>query len=159
MDQLAALRLFVHISKSIAAAGRSLGLSTTTASKRLQDLESVLNVSLVDRTTRQLALTEAGERLMSRSAGLLDELQTAFLEAKESPGLLIAASAAATTPGRADRAYVTRRDDERTAKTAPCGSRACTIKSAPGVSIEQLRMTSPRFAIRFAAVSMSSTVT
>ena len=41
MDQLAALRLFIHVArhKSISSAGRALGLSTTTASKRLQDLE------------------------------------------------------------------------------------------------------------------------
>jgi DNA-binding transcriptional LysR family regulator len=85
MDQLAALRLFIHVarSKSISSAGRALGLSTTTASKRLQDLEATLDVRLVDRTTRQLALTEAGERLLARSADLLDELQSAFAEARE----------------------------------------------------------------------------
>jgi DNA-binding transcriptional LysR family regulator len=85
MDQLAALRLFIHVArhKSISAAGRALGLSTTTASKRLQDLEANLGVRLVDRTTRQLALTEAGERLLARSADMLDELQSAFTEARE----------------------------------------------------------------------------
>ena len=50
----------------------ALGLSTTTASKRLQDLESTLEVRLVDRNTRQLAPTEAGERLLARSADMLD---------------------------------------------------------------------------------------
>lgn len=86
MDQLAALRLFIHVArnKSISAAGRALGLSTTTASKRLQDLEAALGVRLVDRTTRQLALTEAGGRLLARSANMLDELQSAFAEARES---------------------------------------------------------------------------
>lgn len=85
MDQLAALRLFVSVarSKSISSAGRMLGLSTTTASKRLQDLEAALGVRLVDRTTRQLALTEAGERLLARSADMLDEIQSAFAEARE----------------------------------------------------------------------------
>lgn len=85
MDQLAALRLFVQVarSKSISSAGRALGLSTTAASKRLQDLEVMLDVRLVDRTTRQLALTEAGERLLARSADMLGELQSAFAEARE----------------------------------------------------------------------------
>lgn len=84
MDQLAALRLFVHIarSESISSAGRALGLSATIASKRLQDLETVLGVRLVDRTTRQLALTEAGERLLARSADMLDEIQSALAGAK-----------------------------------------------------------------------------
>ena len=85
MDQLAALRLFVHVarSKSISSAGRALGLSTTTASKRLQDFEAMLDVRLVDRTTRQLALTEAGELLLARSGDMLDEIQSAFAEARE----------------------------------------------------------------------------
>ena len=85
MDQLAALRLFIQIarSKSISSAGRALGLSTTSASKRLQDLEAALGVRLVDRTTRQLALTEAGERLLARSADMLEEIQSAFAEARE----------------------------------------------------------------------------
>ena len=85
MDQLAALRLFIQIarSKTISSAGRALGLSTTSASKRLQDLEAALGVRLVDRTTRQLALTEAGERLLARSADMLEEIQSAFAEARE----------------------------------------------------------------------------
>ncbi|GAC1434161.1 MAG: LysR family transcriptional regulator [Burkholderiaceae bacterium] len=85
MDQLAALRLFIHVarSKNISSAGRALGLSTTTASKRLQDFEALLGVRLVDRTTRQVSLTEAGERLLARSADMLDELQSAFAEARE----------------------------------------------------------------------------
>ena len=45
------------------SAAGALGLSTTTASKRLQDLESTL---------RQLVPTEAGERLLARSADMLD---------------------------------------------------------------------------------------
>jgi DNA-binding transcriptional LysR family regulator len=40
-------------SKSISSAGRALGLSTTMASKRLQDLEATLDVRLVDRTTQR----------------------------------------------------------------------------------------------------------
>lgn len=85
MDQLAALKLFVQVARleSISAAGRSLGLSTTAASKRLQDLEAALQVKLVDRTTRQLALTEAGQRLYARSTDVLAELESAFTDARE----------------------------------------------------------------------------
>ncbi len=85
MDQLAALRLFVHIARlrSISAAARALGLSTTAASKRLLDLEASLNTRLVDRTTRQLALTEAGLRLFVRAVDALGALDTAFTEARE----------------------------------------------------------------------------
>lgn len=85
MDQLAALRLFVYIARlrSISAAARALGLSTTAASKRLQDLESALNTRLVDRTTRQLALTEAGQRLYARAVDTLSALDAAFTQARE----------------------------------------------------------------------------
>lgn len=85
MDQLAALRLFVHIARlrSISAAARALGVSTTAASKRLQDLEADLKTRLVDRTTRQLALTEAGQRLFARAVDVLGALDTAFTEARE----------------------------------------------------------------------------
>ena len=85
MDQLSALRLFVQVArlKSISAAGRALGLSTTAASKRLQDLEAALRVKLVDRTTRQLALTESGQRLLDRTVDLLGELDAALAEARE----------------------------------------------------------------------------
>lgn len=85
MDQLAALRLFVHIARlrSISAAARALGVSTTAASKRLQDLEADLKTRLVDRTTRQLALTEAGQRLFARAVDVLGTLDAAFTEARE----------------------------------------------------------------------------
>lgn len=85
VDQLAALRLFVQIARlrSISAAARALGLSTTAASRRLQDLEAALATRLVDRTTRQLALTEPGQRLFARAVDALGTLDAAFTEARE----------------------------------------------------------------------------
>jgi len=85
VDQLAALRLFVHIARlrSISAAARALGVSTTAASKRLQELETDLKTRLVDRTTRQLSLTEAGQRLFARAVDVLGALDTAVTEARE----------------------------------------------------------------------------
>lgn len=44
-----------------AAAGRSLGVPKSKLSRRLGDLESRLGVRLLQRTTRKLSLTEAGE--------------------------------------------------------------------------------------------------
>lgn len=85
MDHLAALRLFVRVvdAGTISAAGRSLGLSTTAASKRLQDLEAALKVRLLDRTTRHLAVTETGRLLYARLSVLLGELDAALREAAE----------------------------------------------------------------------------
>jgi DNA-binding transcriptional LysR family regulator len=85
MDRLTALRLFLRAAerRSISGAGRALGLSSTAASKGLQDLEAELGVRLLSRTTRQLAPTEAGEALYQRLAPLLGELDAALRDAKE----------------------------------------------------------------------------
>jgi len=85
LDRLSALRLFVRVVEagSISGAGRSLGMSTTAASKRLQDLEAELRVRLLDRTTRAVSATEAGRHLYERVAALLDELDGAMRAAGE----------------------------------------------------------------------------
>ncbi len=85
MDQLSALRLFVRVvdAGSITGAGRSLGMSSTAASKRLQDLEAELRVRLLDRTTRSVSATEAGRHLYDRVSVLLDDLDAALRQAGE----------------------------------------------------------------------------
>jgi DNA-binding transcriptional LysR family regulator len=59
---------------SLTGAARELGLSLSAVSKRLQQLESRLGVSLAARTTRRLALTVEGERYLRRGAMILDDL-------------------------------------------------------------------------------------
>jgi DNA-binding transcriptional LysR family regulator len=83
LDLLSAMKLFVRVVESgtISAAGRSLGLSTTAASKRIQDLEAALKVRLLQRTTRHVSLTEAGRHLYERLAVLLGELDAAISQA------------------------------------------------------------------------------
>jgi DNA-binding transcriptional LysR family regulator len=85
MDRLTAFRLFLRTLDrgGIAAAGRSLGLSATAASRTLRELEDELAVRLFDRTTRHVAPTEAGRRLAGRIAPLLDSLDAAMVEARE----------------------------------------------------------------------------
>lgn len=82
MDRLSAMRLFRRVVETgtISAAGRSLGLSTTAASKRIQDLEADLSARLLDRTTRHATPTEAGRHLYRRVTPLLDELDAALSE-------------------------------------------------------------------------------
>lgn len=88
MDRLSALRLFLRVVEtgSITGAGRSLGMSSTAASKRLQDLEAELKVRLLDRTTRTVSATEAGRHLYDRLSGLLDDLDGALRQAGELHG-------------------------------------------------------------------------
>lgn len=85
MDRLTVLRLFLRTLDrgGIAAAGRTLGLSPTAASRALRDLEHDLALRLLDRTTRHVAPTEAGRRLAARIVPLLDGLDAAMVEARE----------------------------------------------------------------------------
>ncbi len=62
---------------SISGAGRSLGLSSTAASRWVQELEATLKARLLQRTTRNVAPTEAGRVLFERVSPLLQELDAA----------------------------------------------------------------------------------
>lgn len=62
MDRLKTINTFVQIAQSLSLskAAEELGISRALASNHLKLLENHLGVRLVNRTTRQLALTEAG---------------------------------------------------------------------------------------------------
>ena len=64
MREFAAIPVFVAVVENggFSAASRSLGVSKSAVSKRINQLESYLGVLLLHRTTRKLSLTEAGER-------------------------------------------------------------------------------------------------
>lgn len=64
---------------SMSAAGRELGLSPAVISKRIRRLEERLGVRLMQRTTRQFALTEEGEGYYDRVVAIL----TSIAEAEE----------------------------------------------------------------------------
>ena len=59
---------------SFSAAGRELRLSAPSVSRIIAELEADMGVRLFNRTTRQINLTDAGLEFVSRSSGLLDEL-------------------------------------------------------------------------------------
>ncbi len=71
--------LFVTVAESgsLSAAARALRISPAMVSKRLQKLENRLGVTLVHRTTRRLALTEAGERFRDDLSTILVSLDAA----------------------------------------------------------------------------------
>ena len=74
LDRLTLLETFVRIAErgGISAAARDLGLSQSSASRRLHELETRLGTTLVQRTTHSLALSEAGEALLVDARELLD---------------------------------------------------------------------------------------
>ncbi|HYF58145.1 MAG TPA: LysR family transcriptional regulator [Burkholderiaceae bacterium] len=60
-----------------AAAGRSLGVPKSRLSRRIADLEARLGVRLLQRTTRKLSLTEAGEIFHRHCAAVREEAEAA----------------------------------------------------------------------------------
>jgi DNA-binding transcriptional LysR family regulator len=78
---LAEISAFVSVLEraSFAGAAKQLGLSPPRVSELVRNLEERLRVRLVERTTRSVAATEAGERLLTRLRPVLDEY-TAALE-------------------------------------------------------------------------------
>ncbi|MEZ4400492.1 MAG: LysR family transcriptional regulator [Kofleriaceae bacterium] len=78
-DRLADLRTFARIvdAGSLAAAARTLRLSTNAVSRRLMKLEDDLGVRLAHRTTRALALTDEGRALYARAVRVVAELDAA----------------------------------------------------------------------------------
>jgi DNA-binding transcriptional LysR family regulator len=79
-DDLDGISTFVAVAeaKGFRAAGARLGVSGSAVSQALRRLEERLGVALVQRTTRSVRLTEAGERLYASVRPALDEVRAAI---------------------------------------------------------------------------------
>jgi len=77
MRSLQPLLAFAETAKrgNFAAASRDLGCTPSTLAKAVARLEKQLGVRLFHRTTRQVTLTDDGQRLFSRSQRVLAELE------------------------------------------------------------------------------------
>lgn len=64
---------------SFAAAAKTLGVTRSAVCRRVDQLERRLGVRLLDRTTRRLSLTEAGETLHARAVDILNRIAEAEL--------------------------------------------------------------------------------
>lgn len=73
------MRIFMRVVEAggFAEAARQLDLSVSKASRAVTQLERELNVRLLHRTTRSLALTAAGERYMERCREILERVDAA----------------------------------------------------------------------------------
>jgi DNA-binding transcriptional LysR family regulator len=82
MDRLAGIPAFegVVAAGSFAGAARALGLSVAAVSKQVRALEDRLGVRLLHRTTRQVRLTDAGQRFHERCQRILADLDDAERE-------------------------------------------------------------------------------
>lgn len=79
MENLADIAVFVQVvdTGSFTAAAEQLNVSKAVVSKYVTRLEQRLGARLLQRTTRRLTLTEAGEALYAKSSGALAELADA----------------------------------------------------------------------------------
>lgn len=71
---------------SFTAAARALRLSTPSISRLIGEQEADLDVRLFNRTTRRVALTEAGEQFLRRSNLILEELDALREDVRERHG-------------------------------------------------------------------------
>jgi DNA-binding transcriptional LysR family regulator len=79
-NDLESVAVFVSVVKegSFSAAARELGLTPSAVSKRIAGLEDGLGVSLLRRTTRMIALTDAGQdffEICSRSLSAISDAE------------------------------------------------------------------------------------
>ena len=85
MIDLNDLALFHQVVRagSFAEASRRLGVPSNTLSRRIEQFEAALDTRLLQRTTRRMALTDAGQALFDRSVGPVEDALTAIRELRD----------------------------------------------------------------------------
>lgn len=79
MNELTDMEIFARVvtAGGMSAAGREMGLSPAVISKRIRRLEERLGARLLQRTTRQITLTEEGHGYYERVVGILASIEDA----------------------------------------------------------------------------------
>jgi DNA-binding transcriptional LysR family regulator len=94
VDRLAAMEMFVRVvqERSFSSAARQLGVSKSVVSKAITELEDRLGAQLLNRTTRQMSLTEVGHSYHERCTTILEQVseteQIVSAHARTPKGLL-----------------------------------------------------------------------
>jgi DNA-binding transcriptional LysR family regulator len=85
MDILQTMRIFSRVVEagSFTAAARHFNATTASMSRAVSDLETHLRTRLLNRTTRRIQLTEAGERYLQRCLEILAYVDQAEAEASD----------------------------------------------------------------------------
>lgn len=79
MDRLQSMRVFTKVVElgSFARAAQQLDMSNAVVTRYVADLESHLGTRLLNRTTRSLSLTDAGETYLQRCQQILEDVEEA----------------------------------------------------------------------------------
>lgn len=79
MDRIDAMNVFVTVveTRSLSAASRKLRMPLPTVSRKVSDLESHLKARLLNRSTRQLTLTDAGAAYLTACKRILEDVSDA----------------------------------------------------------------------------------
>jgi DNA-binding transcriptional LysR family regulator len=85
MDTFRNMKIFVEVAESgsFTAAARRLERTTVYVSRSVAELETHLRTRLLNRTTRRVALTAAGERYLQRCQEIMDSVTLAEVEASD----------------------------------------------------------------------------
>lgn len=88
MDTLTRMRAFIDVveAEGFSAAGRKIGRSKALLSKYVRELEDQLGALLLNRTTRQFSLTEAGHTYYRRAAEIVREIDSLSDAVRDSSG-------------------------------------------------------------------------
>ena len=88
MDSLELIRAFREVATqgNFSRAAARLGISKATASKYVAELETRFGVRLLNRSTRSVSLTDAGEVLLERTAPMIEMVEMTLAEMTERAG-------------------------------------------------------------------------
>ncbi|NVK34630.1 MAG: LysR family transcriptional regulator [Rhodobacteraceae bacterium] len=86
MDALTRMRCFIQVvdSKGFSAAAREMGKSKALVSKYIGELEDELGARLLNRTTRQVSLTEVGEAYYKETTDILQRIDDLHVSVQSS---------------------------------------------------------------------------
>lgn len=103
MDRMTSIATFVKIAEAggFAAAARKLGVSPSTVTTQIQDLEDRLGVRLLNRSTRKVSLTEIGKAYYERCMHIIadmEEAENAVHALHERPGGTLHLNISASIP-------------------------------------------------------------
>ncbi|MDE1184614.1 LysR family transcriptional regulator [Paraburkholderia sp.] len=79
------LRVFIEVARlqSFSRAGDEIGLTQSAVSRCVRELETEIGLKLIDRTTREVQLTDVGGNLVSSVSRLLTDLDETLREIRE----------------------------------------------------------------------------